>query len=554
MNNLKNKRVFFRSLIGLLFALAFTASGLLAGPSAPSSKAGSTSPQSPGAVLQGDGTVVSHHAVTLANGRRISYTARAGFLPLRRDDAGSNGELLGEMFFVAYTVDTPPRAPSRPLTFVWDGGPGGSASLSEEGPRRLNSSTSIFDDAPEKNTKTAPLPSQVVENPDTWLDITDLVLIDEMGTGYSRLAKPEYGKLFFSEQADAESFTEFIRIYLRRYDTRDAPIFLKGESYGSIRGVLVSAAAERRGIPIRGMTITALALLDSVMRTDLGPAILFPAFTAAALYHKKLPANLLVDRDKTLHEAESWASGPYTSALVRGNSLSPEDRRTVVQQYARYSGLSPEVIEKYNLRVATEEFANELLRSEGKILGHYDSRISKVSPPIPFNPTTDPSLHLRGNAMPSLLERIYLARELGVNADLFGSKVDGTYLGPFGGAWPPTTSGAWPQSAIATSEWMAVRWGDGNNESYPESVLEAFVKNMDTNRNLYVLFAGGRYDMVTPYSGMDYVSSHVKPDARDRVRVLATESGHDVPNDQLHQAAREFYQEVLAKPVLPTGR
>lgn len=503
-------------------------------------------PANPGgsaAVLQGDGTVVSHHVVTLSDGKRVSYTARAGFLPLRRDDAQSNGEVLGEMFFVAYTVDRATE-PLRPITFVWGGGPGGPSTLSSAGPKRLK---------PAKNDATASPRYEVADNPDTWLEMTDLVLIDEIGTGYSRVTKPEYAPLFFNEEGDAEAFTEFIRIYMRRYDTRDAPIFLLGESYGSIRGALVSAIANRRGIPVRGVILSANAILLDLENTDLYPPLLLPSFTAAALYHKKLPAELMQDRDKTLREAEAWAQRDYAAALARGSSMSAEERKLVVAQFARYTGLKPDVIEKNNLRVTAEVFGNELLRDEGKIIGHYDSRIAETAPPRAFDPTTDPSLMARADAMPRLMERLYFSHELGVNANLLGSKADSLYLGPFGGAWPPPRPGnVYPRTAVNTKEWMAMRW-DANNgfSSYGIPILKMFVDAIESNKKLNVLIAGGRYDLVTPYMAATYLKNRLTPEASQRFTVVTYDRGHMGRSAEYRQEAQMFYEQVLAKPLPP---
>ena len=109
-----------------------------------------------------------------------------------------------------------------------------------------------------------------MDDPDTWLDLTDLVFIDEMGAGYSRMAKPEYAPLFFTPRTDAEVFTEFMRIYLRRYVGDDAPVVLRGGSYGSIRGALVAAAGERRGLPVKGLILTEMAVLNDLERVGSG--------------------------------------------------------------------------------------------------------------------------------------------------------------------------------------------------------------------------------------------------------------------------------------------
>lgn len=500
-----------------------------------------TSAQSPDAQLQGDGTVVSRHSVRLASGKRLSYTARAGFIPLRRDDAGSGGELLGELFFVAYTEEAPAGA-ARPITFFWGGGPGGSASLSGRGPRRLKDL---------KDYRSPPPPFEVVDNPETWLEFTDMVLIDTMGTGYSRLARPEFGSYFYSPDGDAEAATEFIRIFMRRYDVTDAPIFLSGGSYGSVRAALVSDVAERRGIPIRGAVLNALAVFYDEDSSDRRHVMMLPAYTAAAFFHKRLAPDLLEDRDAALREAEAWAQGPYAAALARGSAMTREERDRAIEGYARYTGLSPKVVGENNLRVSKEVFGNELLRDEGRIVGHYDTRVTAESAPRPFDPTTDPSLNARGAAMPRLMERLYFSRELGVNADLLGSKVDGVYLGPFGGAWPPPVGGVYPASAQKTFEWMAMRWSE-NREAGP-APSDALLDAIDANPYFSVLIAGGRYDLATPYFAGEYLKSRLKHDQRGQIKLWTDDAGHSLRHDVFRDVAKSFYEGVLAETP-PRGR
>jgi carboxypeptidase C (cathepsin A) len=493
-------------------------------------------------VLQGDGTVVSHHTITLANGKKLSYTARAGFLPLRRDNARSGGETLAQMFFVAYTADSQPGV-RRPVTFSWGGGPGSSSTLSGDGPRKLKAAKDYANGAPP--------PYEIVDNPDTWLDMTDIVMVDEIGTGYSRMTSPDYAHLFYTADGDADAFAEFIRIYTRRYDTTSAPIFLKGGSYGSIRGALVSSAAEKRNIPIRGLVLSAIAITNGADDGDLAASWVVPSYTAAAFHHKLLSPELMADRDKTIKAAEDWTTGPYAVALARGNSLNESDRKQIAEQYARFTGLKPELVLANNLRVPTAVFTNELLRDQGKIVGAYDTRIAVKANPQAFDPTKDPSLNLKPNAASSMMERIYFSKELGVNADLLGPAVDSVHLGPMGGAWPGPKGGAWPDSAAQTNQWMAVLWGE-QGEPIPSNVPQIFEKNVETNKNLDVLLMTGRFDLATRYMANRYLQTHVRPEALSRVKVVVPESGHSVPEGQVKAAVRDLYAKALAEPA-PSG-
>src|SRR5262245_16622220 len=188
-----------------------------------------------------DQIVTTKHQVTIG-GRVLRYTARAGRLPILDNETG---EVHGRMFFTAYTLDSALNQSPRPLTFLWNGGPGSSSSLVHLlgfGPRRLQP-----DGTP-------------VDNQGTWLDQTDLVFVDPVGTGYSRPAKPKYGPEFYQTRGDAESVAEFIRVYRNRFEAWEAPLFLAGESYGVTRAAGVAEVLQRRRIAVNGVILIGLAL------------------------------------------------------------------------------------------------------------------------------------------------------------------------------------------------------------------------------------------------------------------------------------------------------
>src|SRR5262245_36378653 len=193
--------------------------------------------------------VVTHHQVTI-DGRVLSYTARAGRIPIRDNDAG---DVHGQMYFVSYTLDRADSAIRRPITFAWNGGPGSNAALVHLigfGPKRIAPPDGVRDGDDVRWT--------VQDNPGTWLAFTDLVFVDPIGTGYSRVTKTEYKTELYQTLVDAESQAEFIRYYVVRYGASDAPIFLAGESYGVTRAAHVADVLERRGVSPRGMVLMGL--------------------------------------------------------------------------------------------------------------------------------------------------------------------------------------------------------------------------------------------------------------------------------------------------------
>jgi carboxypeptidase C (cathepsin A) len=172
---------------------------------------------------------VTKHQISV-NGKVLKYKARAGFLPIR----DQFGETKARFFYISYTLNTEGIKTKRPVTFAWNGGPGAASSLvhlGTLGPRRAKSLSEYT---------TEPPPYELTDNTKTWLQFTDLVLVDPIGTGYSHALRPEYGKMFWGISQDVDSVSEFIRIYLTHYDALDMPVFLLGESYGTFRAAGVA--------------------------------------------------------------------------------------------------------------------------------------------------------------------------------------------------------------------------------------------------------------------------------------------------------------------------
>src|ERR1051326_2225777 len=286
----------------------------------------------PGAPLTEEKPVVTHHSIRLG-ARTLSYTVTAGMMPLRDE----KGVIEANIFFLAYTVDNPPAGGRRPLMFSFNGGPGSASvwlHLGALGPRRVKMEDEGWLPAS---------PYQLVDNEQTWLDFTDLVFIDPVGTGYSRAARPELANKYFGLQGDIQSVGEFIRLYLARNERWNSPLFLVGESYGTTRASGLSGYLIEHGIAFNGIilisTIMNFETANFARGNDLPYILFLPTYTAIAWYHKKLPPDLQTDLRKTLDEVEHWAANDYTVALGKGDRLTPSERQEVIDRLNRYTGM-----------------------------------------------------------------------------------------------------------------------------------------------------------------------------------------------------------------------
>ena len=470
-----------------------------------------------------DSIVTTHHQVAIGS-RVLQYTARAGLIPIR-DNA--TGDAHGNVFFVSYTLDHAP-AP-RPLTFLWNGGPGSNSGLVHLlgfGPKRI---AVVTGSAP----RWSPSGTALIDNQDTWLAFSDLVFVDPIGTGYSRPTKPEYGAEFYQTRGDAESVAEFIRVYRTRFDAFDAPLYIMGESYGVTRCALVAEALERRHTTLSGVIMLSggfpLVETDPLLRSALN----LPTLTAAAYYNRKLPADLQNgDLQHALHAAESYAASDYAIKLAARDNLNETTRDAVVAQLARFTGLPPDQIDHAKLVVPMEQFTVALFAGKNLVVGRYDSRMIGPRDPAPqYDPTTDPSLK-------DILDNIsvirYMRKELAYSSDL-------NYQGPFGGAYPPATT--------FRGDWMSVRWNrpTGNSAPAVPSSTDAFRAALNRNPDLRVLVVCGYYDLVFSYFAIEKAAAHLPADYARRVAVRTYAGGHAVYTDdsarhQFRTDAAAFYQ------------
>ena len=314
--------------------------------------------------------IVTHHEARVG-GKVLHYTATTGTLPLKNTDTG---EVEAHIFFIAYTLDGQQGA-QRPLTFSFNGGPGSASvwlHLGAIGPKRVKMQSDGMMPAP---------PYQLVDNEYSWLDQTDLVFIDPVGTGYSRAIKRDQTRKFLGLKGDIESVGEFIRLYLGRYERWSSPLFMVGESYGTTRAAGLSGYLFEHGVAFNGVMLISSILnfqtTDFAVGNDLPYIIFLPTYADAAWYHKKLAPELQQDFPKLRAEVEQWAATGYAEALAKGDRLTPQERSAVAEKLARYTGLSKKYVEQHNLRIDEGHFTKELMRDEDKIVGRLGQSLSR---------------------------------------------------------------------------------------------------------------------------------------------------------------------------------
>src|SRR5882724_1080707 len=318
-------------------------------------------------------SVQTKHAVRIG-GQEIKYTATAGTMLLKLED----GTPKASVFFVAYTRDDVADASRRPITFAFNGGPGAGSlwlHVGALGPRRVE-----MGDV----GNLLPPPYKFVDNEASILDATDIVFIDPVTTGFSRPVPGEADKQFHGVQEDVQSVGDFIRLWATRNRRWGSPKFLAGESYGTTRAAGLSGYLQQRyGMYLNGIILISAILNFQTAEFDTGndlPYILYlPTYTAIAWYHKKLPGDLQGgDVQKAVEESRKFAVGEYADALMTGDALPTARRAEIMQKLARLTGLSPDYIDRTNLRIEIQRFDKELMKNERRTVGRLDGRFTGI--------------------------------------------------------------------------------------------------------------------------------------------------------------------------------
>lgn len=428
-------------------------------------------------------TSVTHHSAKIG-GQQINYTATAATYNIKADD----GSPKATFFFVAYTKDES-DATKRPLSFVYNGGPGSASSYTHMGlgPKRIVLSDDGFG---------MPAPYSIVENGDSFLDVTDLVFVDAISTGYSRPAPGENTAQFYGVEQDATFFADFIYQFLTRNERWASPKFLIGESYGTTRSAQLSFTLQRR----HQIYLNGIVLVSSVGFGNWGAddrTIFFlPTLVASAWYHRLLPPDLQkLSVAEVAQQARQFAHGEYAAALERGDELPAAEYQKVVKNLARLTALSPRYIEQTNLRINPQRWFKELLRDKRQTLGRIDARF------------------------------------LGMDADAAGERYeydaslasyDGSYVAMFQDYVRRELK--WTTDMYYTLSARVQPWDQGQPGQPADSLRSA----MTQQTYLKVLVLCGYYDVATPFNGIEHTVSHMslEPAIRKNISFAYYEAGH----------------------------
>jgi len=466
---------------------------------------------------------VTEHSIRVG-GQAISYKAAASTTLLKND----KGDPTGLLYSVAYTRSDVKDLSTRPVSFLYNGGPGSATMwlhMGAFGPRRVYTVNGAF---------TPPAPYKLVDNAETLLDKTDLVFIDAMGTGYSHAVCKAQEKDFFGIDEDIEAFGQFIVTYLSRNDRWNSPKFLIGESYGTFRSAALGNYLQSHDtVHLNGIVLISSVLdLSSLTFTpgDDRPYIFYlPSYAAVAWYHKVLkdrPADVV----SFIEEARKYAQGDYAAALYKGAALSQTDKAAVAKRVSYFTGLSEDYLMKADLRVALSQFRAELQRKEGLTTGRIDARFTGYTYDLlEENAQGDPEGPAVGGAFTALINSY--------NHDDLKFGKDKVYH----------------NSANAFGSWNWVR-REQQRRGFPgaPNVDQDLAQAMITNPKLLVQVENGYYDLATPFFATEHTMEHLGlPEALQKnIKLDYYNAGHmmylqDQDRVSLHNQIASFIDRAM---------
>ncbi len=460
----------------LLAVLLLSAFAALAQETKPAEKKEPEKPEPPPA------NFVRKHTIRIGTAD-FAYTTTAEEIYLKDGD----GKSTASFFTVYYTKDGVTNAETRPVTFVFNGGPGSASMflhLGVVGPKLI--------DIPSDATDPGAPPYKLRDNPATILRATDLVFVDPVGTGYSHAMGEKKGEDFWGYDEDADSVAEFIRTFITHHNRWNSPKYILGESYGGIRtSLLIPRLQSDLNVGLNGAILISPALNMAtlpfiVAGNDQSFATSLPAFAATAYYHHKVPdQNQYKDLASFLREVEQFAGSEYLLALFQGDRVDATTKDRVAEKMHRYLGLSKDYIVRSKLRVTAFRFAKELMRDQGKTLGLLDGRyvqseldnISDTGNSDPFEAKTGPIY--------ATVFQSYMRNDLGID-------LDKRYI---------------PSNGEANRKWKRPANRRGAFSGFID-VTEALSQGTKDNEALRVFAAGGYNDLVTSYFALQYMLEH----------------------------------------------
>jgi carboxypeptidase C (cathepsin A) len=461
---------------------------------------------------------VSHGKVAI-DGRTIAYTTTAATIDLKNDD----GDLTGHMFYVAYLQDGVSDPTRRPVTFLFNGGPGSSTMwlhMASFGPVRVD----VGDAEP-----TPPPPYSIVDNADSLLDKSDLVFVDAMSTGWSRIAGKGEPKTFYGVDADVAAFGQFVQRWVSANGRWNSPKFLLGESYGTTRAAGMLDWLQDRGMAFNG-TILVSSYLNAfddfngpAFSSDLGYVLYLPTMAATAFYHDRVqpkPASL----EGFVQEARAFALGEYSRALAQGAKLSAAERDAVVAKLVRFTAMPEAAIRNANLRIDPGRFQKELLRGERRTVGRLDARFEGIDHDAAGE-------YPESDAANAAFMAAVVASFNAYAHDRLGYVTDELYR---------------PNAyRLIGGDWDFRHRGPNGNAPMPD-VAEDLRSAMSANPHLKIFSANGYYDFATPFFETEYTMSHMglDPALEKNITYGFYPAGHMM---YIHPPARKQLKQDLAK-------
>jgi carboxypeptidase C (cathepsin A) len=447
--------------------------------------------------------VQTHHKIKIGK-TELAYTATVGTMPIR-EESSKDGNTEGnkpkaELFYTSYTLDRVKDKAKRPISFVFNGGPGSSSvwlHLGLFGPKIV--AKDDFGNAP-------PPPYALKDNPLTLLAQSDLVFIDPIGTGFSRMLDGEKTSEFHDYQRDLDSVGEFIRAHLSAQGRWASPKFIIGESYGTTRACgLAAHLQDKYQLNLNGLVLISCALDFSTLRfgegNDLPYPLFLPTYTAAAWFHKKLPAQLQkLPLEKAVAASEAFAATDYSAALFHGARLDAKAYKTIAARVAEFAGLSAQYVERSNLRVSAPRYFKELLRDDGKVIGRFDVRFTGLD-------RDDAGEIMEEDAAGSNIMGAYGAQANAYLRETLGWKTDLHYT-------------------LLGKLYLSWKWGSFEGR-YP-NVGEALRRAMHHNPHMRVFVANGYYDLATPHYAAEHTLAHAitRPEMLGRIQTEYFHAGH----------------------------
>jgi carboxypeptidase C (cathepsin A) len=435
-----------------------------------------------------DTAIVTEHEITIG-GARVPYRATVGTQPVFGDD----GEPIASLLFTLYERTDVRDTANRPLVISFNGGPGSGSlwmHVGYTGPKQL-----VIDD------EGYPIqPYGVRDNPNSILDVADIVYVNPVNVGLSRIVGDEPRETFFGVNEDIAYLADWIGVFVTRHDRWRSPKFLIGESYGTTRvSGLAGALQGRQWMYLNGVILVSPTALGVPREGPVADALALPNYTATAWYHEQLEPSLQSrDLEEILPEVEAWTIDTFLPALAKGGSLPEAERRSIATEAARWAGVSPQWFLDHNLRPSVGEFRKELLRDQGLTVGRLDARYRGVDRRNAGEGYDyDPALSAWNHAFAPAMND-YLRNDLGFESDLQ------YYL--FGPVNP---------------------WGQGGTYA-TDRTGEQLRQAMHENPYLHLMVQSGYYDGGTDYFSAKYTMWNLDPRGavQDRMWFRAYRSGH----------------------------